>query len=82
MKNSPALSKVEFQQGDPDALPWRLPSFQRLRELEFRRPVVFFVGENGTGKSMLLEGIAEARGYDLTSGSRNAVVGLQPGDTR
>ncbi len=75
MKRSVLLSKVVFRVGEPDTLPWCLPSFQGLHELEFRRPVVFFVGENGTGKSMLLEGIAEARGYDLTSGSRNTVVG-------
>ena len=69
------LCRIIVGQGDPDALPWCLPTFQGLSELEFRQPVVFFVGENGTGKSMLLEAIAEGCGYDLTSGSRNTVVG-------
>ena len=75
VKRTPLLSKALVRGGDAEALPWRLPSFRGLSELEFHAPVVFFVGENGTGKSMLLEGIAQACGYDLTSGSRDTVVG-------
>ena len=39
-----------------------LPAVAGLRErpLVFHRPVTFFVGENGTGKSTLLEAIAAA----------------------
>lgn len=40
-------------------------------ELEFRSAVTFFVGENGTGKSTLLEAIALAAGYSAEGGSRN-----------
>lgn len=39
--------------------------------LEFDRPVTFLVGENGTGKSTLLEGIAVACGFNPEGGSRN-----------
>jgi len=40
-------------------------------ELELRSAVTFFVGENGTGKSTLLEAIALAAGFNAEGGSRN-----------
>lgn len=39
--------------------------------LEFDRPVTFLVGENGTGKSTLLEGVAVACGFNPEGGTRN-----------
>jgi predicted ATPase len=41
-----------------DEFPWNLPLVAGLNSLEFRAPVTFFVGENGSGKSTVLEGIA------------------------
>ena len=41
------------------------------KHLEFRKPVTFFVGENGTGKSTLLEAIAVASGFNPEGGSRD-----------
>ena len=38
--------------------PFSLPVFQQTRCIEFGSPVSCFVGENGTGKSTLLEAIA------------------------
>jgi predicted ATPase len=38
--------------------PFSLPLFQTLKELHFTTPVTLFVGENGTGKSTLLESLA------------------------
>jgi len=38
--------------------PFSLPLLRATRELEFVTPVTCFVGENGTGKSTLLEAIA------------------------
>lgn len=52
----------------------RLGPIQYLIEgnvLEFERPVTFLVGENGTGKSTLLEGIAVACGFNPEGGTRN-----------
>lgn len=40
-------------------------------ELAFNSAVTFFVGENGTGKSTLLEAIALAAGFNAEGGSRN-----------
>ena len=51
----------------------RLPPVRQLREgpVSFDSPVTFLVGENGTGKSTLLEGIAVACGFNPEGGSRN-----------
>ncbi len=38
--------------------PFNLEIFQKTDTLEFLRPVTFFIGENGTGKSTLLRAIA------------------------
>jgi predicted ATPase len=42
----------------PDTYPFNVPVIAQLDRLVFRSPVTFFAGENGTGKSTLLEGIA------------------------
>ena len=35
-----------------------------MNSLRFRKPVTFFVGENGSGKSTMLEAIAQAGGIN------------------
>lgn len=42
-----------------------------MERLSFSAPVTFFVGENGTGKSTLLEAIAVAYGFNAEGGTRN-----------
>lgn len=39
--------------------------------LAFEKPVTFLVGENGTGKSTLLEAVAAASGFNPEGGTRN-----------
>lgn len=44
---------------------------ERMGELTFTKPVTFLVGENGTGKSTLVEAIAVASGFNAEGGTRN-----------
>jgi predicted ATPase len=55
---------------DGSAYPFCLPIFRSDFEIEFRRPVTIIVGENGTGKSTILEGIAALAGYDEAGGGK------------
>src|SRR6058998_1277395 len=51
--------------------PFCIPSIRHLDRLEFHPTVTFFVGENGTGKSTLLEAIALRLGYNAEGGGKN-----------
>src|SRR5437764_1475422 len=50
--------------------PFCLPIFTREFEVTFERPITIIVGENGTGKSTILEGIAVLAGYDEAGGGK------------
>lgn len=56
-----------------DVFPFNIPAVKHLGTLELHRNVTFFVGENGTGKSTLLEAIAVAEGFNPEGGSRHAM---------
>jgi predicted ATPase len=51
--------------------PFSLPVIHSLDYLEFHPQVTFIIGENGTGKSTLLEAIAIAWGFNPEGGTRN-----------
>jgi predicted ATPase len=55
---------------DPAAYPFCLPFLLNDFELSFDRAVTIIVGENGMGKSTLLEGIAALAGYDEAGGGK------------
>ena len=56
--------------GDRAAYPFCLPFLRGDFELSFDRPITIIAGENGTGKSTLLEGIAALAGYDEAGGGK------------
>ncbi len=51
--------------------PFSVPVIKSLEELEIKSNIVFFIGENGTGKSTLLEGIARNFGFSKEGGTKN-----------
>ena len=53
------------------AYPYCLPAIRTLQSLAFHPNVTFIIGENGTGKSTLLEGIAIALGFNAEGGTKN-----------
>lgn len=48
--------------------PFSVPVIKDFTDLEFKSPVTIFVGENGTGKSTLLEGLATKIGLPVVGG--------------
>lgn len=54
-----------------DRYPFCLPAVKHLDVLTFHPKVTFFVGENGSGKSTVLEAIAVNNGLNPEGGSRN-----------
>src|SRR5882757_5098 len=55
---------------DPAKYPFCLPLFRKGFELHFEKQITIIVGENGTGKSTLLEGIGAFAGYDEAGGGK------------
>lgn len=60
------------------AYPFSLPAIRELKKVGFHPKVTFIVGENGTGKSTLLEAIAVAWGFNPEGGSKNFHFATRP----
>lgn len=56
--------------------PFNIPVIKTFDSLEINNKVCFFVGENGTGKSTLLEAIAGSYSFGREGGSKKYL--LQP----
>ena len=70
---APYLKRVWFDPShipDREAYPFCLPVFADDFELKFDSSITIIVGENGTGKSTILEGIAGLAGYDDAGGGK------------
>jgi predicted ATPase len=69
----PYLKRVWLDQSrvtNAAAYPFCLPFLSDGFEFDFDRSITIIVGENGTGKSTLLEGIAALAGYDEAGGGK------------
>jgi predicted ATPase len=67
----PFLSKLQVD-NPGRGYPFSIPAIKALaRGLEPHPKVTFLVGENGTGKSTLLEGLAGKWGFSKESGNRS-----------
>ena len=56
---------------DFDNYPFDLKIVKDFEKLDFKSPVTFFIGENGTGKSTFIEAIAVALGLPSEGGTEN-----------
>lgn len=54
-----------------NSYPFSIPSLKNTDLIEFNNPVTFFVGENGSGTSTLLEAISYQCGFNSAGGGRN-----------
>ncbi|OIK12813.1 AAA family ATPase [Bacillus sp. MUM 116] len=74
MINSQYLRSVQLKRSQVPSFkeyPFNLPSLRSLDEIDFHPNVTFLIGENGMGKSTLLEAIAIALGFNPEGGSLN-----------
>ncbi|OCA85750.1 AAA family ATPase [Bacillus sp. FJAT-27225] len=68
------IRKIELKAEEAhrqDRFPFTLPIIRNLKEITFDSSVTYIVGENGMGKSTLLEGIAVAYGFNPEGGTTN-----------
>ena len=65
------LTKVSWNERPRDnrLFPFDNPVFQSFDHLDFTQPITFLIGENGSGKSTFLEGIALACNMNPEGGS-------------
>ena len=61
----------QFENVNQNKYPYNIEGFQHLKEVEFHKPVSFFIGENGSGKSTLIEALAILCGMNKEGGSQN-----------
>lgn len=62
---------IDWDQIDTHSYLRDIKAIREMGSLEFQKNITFFVGENGTGKSTLLEGIAVAYGFNPEGGTIN-----------
>jgi predicted ATPase len=56
-----------------DIYPFSVPVIHDLETLQFHPDVTFFIGENGTGKSTLMEAIARVLGFNAEGGTKSSL---------
>jgi predicted ATPase len=70
---APYLRRVWLDPSDIEdrkVYPYCLPFLRDEFEISFEKPITIIAGENGVGKSTLLEGIAVLAGYDQAGGGK------------
>lgn len=72
------LRQVRLAEGTPDeGYPFAVPAVRQLASLSFG-PVTCLVGDNGTGKSTIVEALAIAAGFNAEGGGRNLRFATYP----
>lgn len=68
------LVDIEFRNKEhalDDCYPFTIPAIRKMGVVKLHPHVTFFVGENGSGKSTMLEALAVSCGFNPEGGSRN-----------
>lgn len=74
MKDNLFIERVEFKRDlvpDFNIYPFDIELIKNFKGLEFDKPVTFFIGENGIGKSTFIEALAVACGLNPEGGTQN-----------
>jgi len=75
MQEKPYLKEIALKREsieDFDSYPFCIPAIRKLKTLKFHPDVTFFVGENGSCKSTLIEAIAVALGHKPEGGTKQS----------
>lgn len=65
------IRQVKLDQIDDTAYPFSIPAVKDIEKLDFSNQVTFLIGENGSGKSTIIESIAVAAGFNAEGGTKN-----------
>jgi len=71
------LGLVRDQEQWGAGFPFELPALQTIEQLRLDAPVTLLAGDNGTGKSTLVEALAEAVGFGVEGGELERAGELQ-----
>ena len=63
--------EIQWEKIPEDSYLRSIPSLQNTEKIEFHAPITFFSGENGSGKSTVLEALAICCGLNPEGGSKN-----------
>ena len=63
--------KINKNEMPKDNYIYNLSVIKNFKKIEFKQPITIFVGENGLGKSTLVEAIATKCGFNAEGGSKN-----------
>ncbi len=63
--------KINWNKIEEDSYLRTIESISKITQLSFTNNITYFIGENGTGKSTLLEAIAVAYGFNPEGGTLN-----------
>src|SRR5437763_13984688 len=72
MRSEPFFSSMRLRKDDldPTRYPICVTAVQQIESVRFHPAVTYFVGENATGKSTLIEAIAQASGFNAEGGTK------------
>ncbi len=65
------IRQIRVDDVDTSQYPFTIPAVQQIEDILFTTPVTFFVGENGTGKSTIIEALAVSAGFSAEGGTKN-----------
>jgi len=75
LEHKPYLREIKLRRADIEDFniyPFGISGIKGLDSLQFHPDVTFFVGENGTGKSTLIEAIAVSLGFNPEGGTKQS----------
>ena len=74
MNSFPYIKEISIKREnvkDPTVYPFSIPAIELMERLVINSAVTFLVGENGSGKSTILEAVAIALGFNPEGGTKN-----------